>query len=191
MNTKPKTKAKIMIMGFAGHGKDTLAEQICAKDGYSFSSSSEYVCEHVVYPALKDKLGYASAAECFADRKNHRETWFNLIKDYCAGDEARLIREILSQHDIYCGIRRREEFLAAKAEGLFDFAVWVDASDRLPPEDQSSCTVTADDADFVVDNNGPESELYQNFQTATLKASRVALAELSGRMTQRMLESRS
>ncbi|MNL63682.1 hypothetical protein D3C87_1878370 [compost metagenome] len=47
---------------------------------------------------------------------------------------------------------------------MFDYAIWVDASDRLPPEDASSCTVEPWMADFVLDNNGTLEDLKLNLQ---------------------------
>ena len=41
----------------------------------------------------------------------------------------------------------------------FDLVVWVDALERKDPEPESSCTVSADMADVIIDNNGPEENL--------------------------------
>lgn len=40
-----------------------------------------------------------------------------------------------------------------KSRKAFDLVVWVDASHRLPPESAGSMELTADDADWVLDNN--------------------------------------
>jgi dephospho-CoA kinase len=144
---------KIMIMGHKGHGKDTVCE-LLEEHGYSFASSSEFMCENVVYPALKEKYNYESPEQCHADRGAHREEWYQLIAEFNTPDKTALAQAIYADHDIYCGIRHIEEFSAIKTAKIFDYAVWVDASDRLPAEDESSCTVTAEMADFVIDNNG-------------------------------------
>jgi dephospho-CoA kinase len=149
---------KIMIMGYKGHGKDTVCEML-ERHGYSFASSSEFMCENVVYPALKEKYNYESPEQCHADRDAHREEWYQLIADFNTPDKTALAQAIYADHDIYCGIRHIEEFSAIKAAKIFDYAVWVDASDRLPAEDESSCTVTSEMADFVIDNNGDLSAL--------------------------------
>ena len=65
------------------------------------------------------------------------------------------------KNDVYCGNRSREEVQAAREAGLFDYAIWVDASQRLPLEDASSISVTEADADFIIDNNGTEEELLE------------------------------
>ena len=149
---------KIMIMGHAGHGKDTVCEML-ERHGYAWVSSSEFMCENVVYPALKEKYNYESPEQCHADRDAHREEWYQLIADFNTPDKTALAKAIYADHAVYCGIRHIEEFNAIKNAGLFDCAIWVDASDRLPGEDESSCSVTKDMADFVIDNNGSLEEL--------------------------------
>lgn len=49
-------------------------------------------------------------------------------------------------------MRSKREFLASK--DLFDLVIFVDASERLPPEGKESCTITKDDADIIITNNG-------------------------------------
>lgn len=151
-------KLNLMLLGYGHHGKDTVAD-ILTHYGFTFVSSSWAAAEHVVYPVLSSKYGYQSVEECFNDRANHRQEWYELIKAYNTPDLARLARRIYDQANIYVGIRDRDEFYAAKDEGLFDYAIWVDASKRLPVESTNSCTVKPDDADIVIDNNGPENHL--------------------------------
>lgn len=149
---------KIMIMGHKDHGKDTVCEML-ERHGYTWVSSSEFMCENVVYPALREKYNYESPEQCHADRDSHRNEWYQLIADFNTPDKTALAKAIYAEHAVYCGIRHIEEFSAIKAAKLFDYAVWVDASDRLPAEDESSCTVTKDMADFVIDNNADLSAL--------------------------------
>lgn len=151
-------KPKLMLLGYGRHGKDSVAE-ILTHYGFTYMSSSWAAAENVVFPVLGPKYGYETVEDCFEDRHNHRREWFDLITEFNTPDKARLPRIIYSQVDIYVGIRNRDEFLAAREEGLFDYAIWVDASKRLPVESTESCTVTPDDADIVIDNNGPEKHL--------------------------------
>lgn len=150
-------KRKILVLGHARHGKDTVAELLRDRHGFSFTSSSLFCAEHVVYPSLK--ATYDSAEECFEDRNNHRAVWYNIISSYLADDPALLGRNIFAEHDIYVGVRSDDEYTAIMTEGLADFVVWVDASNRLPDEDESSFTLTDIRADFIIDNNGDESDL--------------------------------
>jgi len=158
---------KLLVLGYARHGKDSVCELLRDRYGFRFTSSSRFAARRIIMPYLEARYGeqaifqkpdvpvYVSADEAYEDRGNHRELWYRLISDYCYHDGARLAREILRDNDVYCGMRNIEEFRAAQAEGLFDRVVWVDASDRVPSEGPGSCTVHRGLADFVLDNNGP------------------------------------
>lgn len=151
---------KLMILGHKRHGKDSVSELFCKKYGMTFESSSRFVAEKAVRPAMAAKgIIYPDFDTMYADRVNHRDTWFEAIKAYNHPDPTRLGRELYAIHDIYCGIRNDVELLALQAAGVIDFTIWVDAHKRLPPEDASSCTVTPDMADYILDNNGPEADL--------------------------------
>lgn len=154
-----KTTPKIMLMGHGRHGKDTVAEILRDELGLSFSSSSLYCAQAFIYDTIKDLNGYTSFEECYEDRLNHRSLWAALIKSYNQKDPARLSREIFEEHDIYVGIRSDHEFQTAKEEELFDFAVWVDASEREPYESAESFNIDKSCADIVINNNGTEDEL--------------------------------
>ncbi len=158
-------KPKVLVLGYARHGKDTVCELLRDRYDLTFTSSSQFCAEHVVLPWFRSNPGtfeYKDAAACFDDRHNHRALWYDLITDYNKPDMARLGREIFASNDVYCGLRNAREFHAVKNAGLYDFAVWVDASDRVPPEDASSCTVEPWMADFVLDNNGSLEDLERN-----------------------------
>lgn len=157
MEELPVRKPKIMVMGYARHGKDTVCEFLRDDFGYSFQSSSRFCAERVVYPVLADQ--YSNAEECYEDRSNRRKAWYELIAEYNAKDPTRLGRALLSEFDIYCGVRSSREFHALRNARVFDFSIWVDASFRHPPEDSSSCTIAPWMADYVLDNNGTLEDL--------------------------------
>lgn len=150
---------KLMIMGHGDHGKDRVAEMVCDELGLSYLGSSWAACEAYIFNSLKFPLGYRTPEECYEDRRNWRTLWGKLMAAYNSLDRARLGRYIYDRADIYVGVRRAEEFQAIKEARLFDIAVWVDASARKPPEPAASCTVTADLADYVLDNNGTLADL--------------------------------
>lgn len=143
---------KLMIVGHGRHGKDTVCDLLKGY-GYNFTSSSLH-CSQIVFDALKDKYGYSTKEECFNDRHNHRKEWFDIITDYNTPDRSRIAKEIYENNSLYAGMRNREEFLQCKEAKIFDYAVWVDASKRLPPEDESSMNIKKEDCDFCIDNNG-------------------------------------
>lgn len=158
-------RPRIVLLGHARHGKDTVAEMLRDRYGYRFESSSMFCAEKVLMPyfnGLPSHRGYASVEECFEDRVNYRDVWFQQIELYNYPDRSRLAREMFERNDVYVGMRSKRELAACRNAGVVDLVVWVDASDRLPPEDSSSCTVEPWMADLVVDNNGTLEELALN-----------------------------
>lgn len=178
-NTMPSRPSRLMVFGYKRHGKDASCEYIERTFGLSFKSSSYFACETFLFEQMRETHGYASIDECFEDRVNHREYWYNAIRDYNNGDRCRLGRGIFESHPIYCGIRDREEFETLRAEGMFDLAIWIDASDRLPPEDASSMNLNQADADIVVSNNGTLEQLHQNIDNLFAMLGFVPLADLA------------
>ena len=156
---------KLIIMGYARHGKDTSADFLCIDYPILTTQGSSAIANDLfIYSALKDKYGYTSKEECFEDRYNHRDEWFDLICDYNRYDPARLGREIFKRHDIYSGIRSLREFYALKNQNLFDAAIWIDRSDVLPKESNESMDIEPWMADFWVDNNGSMDDLKRNLR---------------------------
>jgi len=161
---------KIMIMGYGRHGKDTVSDYMGAELGLRNISFSLYAAEHIVYPAFEADCRfrgmYNGPADCYEkrhvvdDKGDRRAFWYEAIKEYGRGDPARFSRKLFREYDIYCGIRNVEEFRAAREEGMFDLAIWVDASGRIPMESTASCTVTMEDADIIIDNKLGLSNLY-------------------------------
>lgn len=147
---------RLMICGYGRHGKDTVCEMMTP---WKFVSSSIFVAKVAVYPTLKIRYNYKFLKQCYNDRINHRAEWHTLISAYNKQDLARLARELYKKYDIYCGIRCCKEFAAVQDEGLFALSIWVDASERLPPEDIDSCTVTKHMCDVVLENNGTLEQL--------------------------------
>lgn len=155
-------KLKLLVIGHGRHGKDTVCELLRDRYGYSFESSSQFCSRLFIYDMLKDRYGYANEQECYADRHNHRQEWYEAICAYNVPDAARLGREIFSAHDIYCGLRNKKEYHAMRNTGVFDYAIWVDRSDYLPAEPKTSMSLEQWMADFTIDNNGTLAELEFN-----------------------------
>ena len=155
-------KKKLLVIGHGRHGKDTVCEILRDEYDYTFESSSQFCSKLFIYDMLKVKYNYKSEEECYADRHNHRTEWYNAICDYNVPDAATLGREMFAAYDIYCGLRNKREFFAMKNTGVFDYCIWVDRSDHLPPEDKSSMSLEQWMADFTIDNNGDLSELAFN-----------------------------
>ena len=152
---------KILILGNGRHGKDTLGELFNKYFGLTFMSSSQASADFFLYNQLKDKYGYTTSEECFEDRVNHREEWYQSICDYNKDNRARLAQDILSRTDCYVGMRDKEEFKECVKQKLFDIIIWVDASKRLPLEPGTSFNINMSDADIIVENNGTFEEFVE------------------------------
>jgi len=152
-------RPKLMILGDAGHGKDTVAEILRSVGGYQFESSSHAAMRIAIFEPLAAKYGYANLDECYADRVNHRAEWYDLITAFNTPDKTRLAREILSTNDIYVGMRHHAELSACKEQKLVDYIFWVDAYPRVRRESNDSMTVKQHQADWVIPNKGTEAEL--------------------------------
>ncbi len=141
---------KLLIIGHARHGKDTVAEILRDYWNYPFVPASWTFAEEF----MTGLLSYDSVEDCFNDRVNHRKLWGDMIAEYNKEYAARGAELIMSKGSyLYVGCRRRKEFDACVGAGLFDKVLWVDRSEHLPPEPVSSMELSKEDADIVVDNN--------------------------------------
>lgn len=157
---------KLMVIGYARHGKDTACNLLHGMYGLNFVSSSFFVGERAVRPWLEARgICYSSMDECYADRVNHRAHWFDAIAEYNRDDPAKLGCELFAKYDIYCGNRNVLEFNAMKEKKAFDYAFWVDRGLLVEPEPLSSNTLYPDMADYVIDNNGSLEYLKRNVET--------------------------
>jgi hypothetical protein len=169
------TNPKILIIGYGRGGKDTAAEYLSKRFGYTFSSSSAYVCKKLIYNALKDIANYTSEEECYKDRHSLRPLWYELICLYNRDNPSRLAENIISEYDIYVGMRDKDELKVCKEKKLFDYILWIDGVDRTGyVEDESSCNITQYDADFIIDNNKDEKYLYQQLDQLFSKGEYIA-----------------
>ncbi len=163
-----ENKPKLLIIGSARHGKDSFSEILNEEFGYTFESSSQSAANIFLYDLLKDKYGYTTPEECFEDRVNHRQEWYEAICEYNKDDKARLAKGILERSDCYVGMRDRAEIDECMKQGVFDLIIWVDASERLPMEDASSFNIDRTCADIIVENNGT----YEQFREKVIRLGR-------------------
>lgn len=145
---------KVLILGHARHGKDTVAEFMRELFECKFESSSIAACRIFLYDTLKDKYNYSSFEECFEDRIYHREEWHDLIVDYNKDNRARLASEILKNADIYVGMRSDLEVNECIRQGLFDLVIGV-FDPRKPLESPKSFNIDLwEVSDIVIPNSG-------------------------------------
>jgi hypothetical protein len=150
---------KLLIIGHAQHGKDTLADYLRDRYGFQVADSSRRAARIFLFEALRGKYGYANIEECYLDRVNHRAEWYDMICQYNTPDKSRLARDILKDSDVYVGMRDRAEIEACRSAKLFDLIFWVDASARMPLEPEDSFNIDQSLADHVFDNNGHPDRL--------------------------------
>lgn len=152
---------KLLIIGHARHGKDTVAEMLRDKFGYVFQSSSYAAAKIFLFDALKDKYGYTTFSECFEDRVNHRAEWHDLICEYNKTDKARLAMDIMEYSDIYVGMRSDTELQQCLRLGIFDMVIGV-YNPREPLEPASSFDIDIwKHSDIIIPNSGTLQDLEQ------------------------------
>ena len=163
-------KPRLLIIGHARHGKDTVAEMISNQMGLTFESSSEFVGHKCIWPTWGCER-YESFEDMFEDRvtTENRIVWGNLIAAYCTPNKARIAEEILESNNMYVGMRRVDEWQTAMRLKLFDHVIWVDACARLPKESVLSNEMTPAHAGLYIDNNGPEENLQETIDSLQLK----------------------
>lgn len=164
-----KNLPTLLIVGSARHGKDTLAEILRDEFGLTFVSSSQAAADIFLYEKLKLLYGYKTSEECFEDRVNHRQEWYEAICEYNKDDRARLAKGILELADCYVGMRDREEIQECMKQGLFDLIIWVDASERLPMESENSFNIDKNCADIIIENNTD----FQSFREKILRLGKI------------------
>ena len=154
---------KILILGHGGHGKGMVAQIINDLTGVTFCSSSVFAFDQCIWPVLGNEYVKAepfgrvqeARVNCYEDRENKRQEWFDLIAKYCVPKD-RLAKELLEKFDIYDGMRSFDEFETSKH--LFDCLLWVDRSHHvaLDPSmeivdlDVLDCSITKN---YYINNN--------------------------------------
>lgn len=156
-------KQKILILGDARHGKDTLAELLNKLFGFDFIGSSQMALDIFLYDKLNEKYGlnYQTKEQAFNDRVNHRDKWFNEIVEFNKDDKLRLVKCILEKADIYVGLRSGKEVEAAIEQNMFNHIIGVY---NYRKERESSKSNTADVlkySDIILTNNGTIEQLQE------------------------------
>lgn len=155
----------VILTGYNEHGKDEACK-LLGEMGLTSISSSWYACQKFIFDTLKEDFGYTTAQECYDDRKDKRDLWFRLIREYNDDCLTRLADEIFEDgFDIYNGLRNREEFDAIKQKYPDLLVIWIDASERKPAESPESMDLSIEDAHLFIDNNGNINDLHGHVRT--------------------------
>lgn len=146
---------KLIILGAAQSGKDTVAEYLSDQYNLNFLATSIHIAKNVIMPAFPEK--YKDYNECYIDRVNNRKIWAELINQYCNEDPCRIINEIFEVSDIYCGLRNVDQLNSYDVK-LYDLSIWVERPGYS--EDLNSMNIRKEDADIVIYNDKDLSDLY-------------------------------
>lgn len=151
-------RPKLLVIGYARHGKDTVGELLAKIYGFRFTSSSWFCAQEVLWDAWGCAV-YDSIEEMFEDRMNHRVLWMQMISAYNTPDKTKTARTMIERgFDMYVGMRRLDELMACREAEVFDHVIWVDRSKHMPPE-IGSTDIHAHHADHILDNNGDLGDL--------------------------------
>ena len=153
---------KVLVIGHAQHGKDTVKNYLGERCGLEVKSVSLLAVHLFIYEALAPKYQYLTYEQCFNDRDGKRQEWADEFEKYCGDDKARFVRGALTYTDVYAGIRDRDQFEAARP--LFDMVLWVDAHKRKPLE--PTLELVESDSDWILDNNHSAEYLYSQIEQA-------------------------
>ena len=152
-------KNKILILGHARHGKDTVARMLADELCWDYLPTSVYILDSLVYGKVQKAKGYDSVAEAYKNRDEDRVLWKLIIDTYTKGEPTKLIKDVLKRSDVYIGLRNSIQLKEAIKENLFDIIIGV-FSPKLPLEETNEIDVF-DHSDFIIYNNGTYEELSQ------------------------------
>jgi len=139
----------LAICGPGDSGKDVASVWLRDHTQLRYKESTSKAMLHVVYSRLRLEMGYENPEECYADRKNRRARWQQIISEYNQPNPTRLYARMRRDTDILNGIRTEQEFTACKTTKMFDLAIWIEC-DSAPPD--PSLTYGKDACDVIVLN---------------------------------------
>ena len=135
----------VVFIGHGKGGKSAAAEIFARRTGKKLTGSTSWYMREQIAKAMG-----LPVEQAWAERRNHRELWRKEYRKNIIGDPAKLIREMVKAGSIIEGLRSRDEFDAAKKEGLFDLVVWVECP--WVPKDVTM-DLNPSDADIVINND--------------------------------------
>ena len=154
---------KLMVCGYGEHGKDEACRYIAEKTTLRYKLSTSEMFAEIVFAAVGAHMGYKNVQECWDDRRNHRQLWYEIIVDQNAN--LRVYHAHLLMTDILNGIRNPAEFKQLLQENIVQLAIWVDASVRKASTISSECKITPDMCHVYIDNNRDLPYLYSQLDS--------------------------
>lgn len=149
-----KARPRILVIGPTGGGKTTAAKSLAQASHGRWAETGDVIRQHMgipraVYNATKRIGGLVEQA--------FRKKLYEFGKKLCEDDPAFLVRECLKSANVVAGVRRKDEFEAAKE--LVDFTIYVEYGLVKPgPTDELHCD-EADDWVMVVASGDKGADL--------------------------------
>lgn len=107
---------KLLVLGHAGVGKDTVCELLCETKQLVYKHTSMIAAKIVMQEFEKLDIKYDSAKDCYEDRNKHRNFWFSTLREYNYKYANAFFTLATQESDIYCGMRDTAEFRAVLPE---------------------------------------------------------------------------
>lgn len=148
---------KILVVGHAQHGKDTVCEEIARATGLvNAGTTSVYLARFVAErDGVDEATAYANRRRSEADRMRWRQIGDEIRRD----DPAKLVRMAFAAGDVSGGCRGLPEIQAVRKEQLADLIIWVEAG--LRRSDDVTMEFGPEYADIVLLNNGDNEAAFR------------------------------
>ena len=159
----------ILILGWAGSGKDEVAKLIASRANLNYFNVSFRAAEIFIFKKLKDLYGYNNAVECYNDRTSKRETWAYLFHEYNKINSVSFVEEMFKEGlNVYSGVRTRKDL--SRVLHVVDHIIWVDSSIRITNRNnEPSFNVSEECAHYTIDNNYSLSNLEEEVDKLLIK----------------------
>lgn len=141
---------KIIIIGYTGSGKTTVASAIAKLWGTTAINTSDYL--------IND---YAQATgidinKILSNKDKFRYELYQYGRARQDDNPLYLIEEPAKISDVITGLRNIDEIIAARKTGLFDLVIWVHMDDC---KRGNTDNLEPHHADIIINNNGTLSDL--------------------------------
>lgn len=152
----------LAVLGHGRAGKDTACEWLRDNTTLRFAGGTSWVARHHMAERLSADLGRpVTPDEAFARRHEDRDKWFRYLNDFTAHEPLRLLRMVLADSDLACGLRRGSEVILGQQEGLIDLSIWVE-NPRVPPD--PTVAFRKEDCDVIILNEADLDTFYRRLK---------------------------